>query len=145
MPRPVFAPTTIGSGHRSRIGVLLLVSLLLIGGAGFAIASSVVAEPPAKLPIGSISVTPIVPDGGIPVMGIPEFFVSPITGDSYLILKDATHGTYQYCGRNGRCFPSPEEVMTGEAKGLPAWAVVVEPSLRDRIANSDPSTAEETL
>ena len=145
MPRPMFAPTTTEPRQCSRIGVFVLVSLFLIGGTGFAIASSVVAESPAKLPFLSNPVTPILSDGGIPVTDIPEFFVSPITGDAYLILKDAAHGKYRYCGGSGQCFSTPEEIMAGEAKGLPAWAVVVEPSLRDRISRSDPSTAEETL
>src|SRR2546426_4648423 len=145
MPRPSFAPTTVENRHRSRTGVFVLVMLLLIGGGGFAIVSSAVAEPFATPPIGSTPSTSAVSDGGIPVMDIPEYFVSPITGDAYLILKDAAHGAYRYCGGDGGCFSTPEEVMAVEAKGLPPWAVVVEPSLRDRIAHRDPSTDEETL
>src|SRR2546425_10095966 len=107
MPRPLFAPTTVENRHRSRTGVFVLVMLLLIGGGGVAIVSSAVAEPSGALPIGSTPSVSAVSDGGIPIVDIPEYFVSPITRDAYLILKDAAHGADRYCGGGGAAVSPP--------------------------------------
>src|SRR5437867_10413169 len=80
---------------RSRVAGFLVFSLLVLGGLGLSPAgASRGAAPPLE-----ISAPPITAgdDIGVGVTSLPDYFVSPITGSSYLILKDATRGTYSYC------------------------------------------------
>src|SRR5437867_3893731 len=125
---------------RSVVPIAILVLILLLGGSGLTAGARASTDSAARSPADG-RMTTSVSDIGIPISGIPEYFVSPISGASYRIVKDADRGTYLYCAGDGRCVPTREEIMAAEARGLPAWAVVVEPGLRDRIAagGSDPT------
>ena len=145
MSRLPVASMAVDPRHRSRVGALVIVALFLIGATAFGVAATARADSSAKLPIGSPPTTVAIGDSGTGILSFPEYLVSPISGDRYRIVKDAEQGTYLYCGGDGRCFSTAEEILAGEARGLPAWAVVVEPSLRDRVAHSDPAGGDETL
>src|SRR2546426_4976536 len=114
------------------IRVSALVLVLLVSGMGLTLGARAGADAIARSPASGATTS--VSDIGVGISDIPEYFVSPISGASYRIVKDADRGTYLYCAGDGRCVPTREEIMAGGAKGLPAWAVVVEPDLRDRIA-----------
>src|SRR5256712_1942606 len=124
---------------RSIVPVSALILVLLVSGMGLTLGARTGADAITKSPASGATTS--VSDIGVGISDIPEYFVSPISGASYRIVKDADRGTYLYCAGDGRCVPTREEIMAGEAKGLPAWAVVVEPDLRDRIAagGSDPT------
>src|SRR3990172_8281530 len=142
----------------TRFVALALLTVLLLGGLGGALPRAAAASPGGPSPAASPADGPApggpgggggggpggsvwpadAPAPGVPGAGIgalPEYFVSPITAESYRIQKDAVRGTYLYCaGAGDPCYATREEIMAAESRGLPAWAVVVEPALRQRVA-----------
>ncbi len=127
----------------SRPAAFVLVSLIVIAGLSLAMGPTAAAGASPPL-VGNQ--TPSVSrdaDGAVGIAGIPEYLLSPLTGDSYRIFKDADHGTYLYCASDGRCFVSPRDIMALEARGLPPWALVVEPALRSQVTAAGPGSSEE--
>src|SRR3989442_11017136 len=114
---------------RSIIPVSALVLVLLVSGMGLTLGARTGADAITKSPASGAMTS--VSDIGVGISDIPEYFVSPISGASYRIVKDADRGTYLYCAGDGRCVPTREEIMAGGAKGLPPWAVVVAPDPPD--------------
>src|SRR5881628_2185970 len=130
------------SGH-ARAWAAFLATLLLLGGIGLALPRGAEAALTATAQAtAGLTGSGIGPDG-VPIRDLPEFFVSPVTGDSYRIHKDLRLGTYEYCSAGGACFTTREEIMALEAARLPSWAVVVEPTLRQRISDAGPGSNEE--
>ena len=58
---------------------------------------------------------------GVGIDSLSEYFVSPVSGSSYVIHKDVLRGTYRYCSTAGTCYDSMSEIMDREAAGLPPW------------------------
>ena len=129
---------TIRTG--TRLAALALLAFLLLGGLGGALPRAAAAPAPGSSPAATpaADAAPEVP--GEAIRTLSEYFMSPITGDPYRIQKDAVRGTYLYCASAGACYGTREEVLSMEARGLPAWALAVEPALRERIAR-DPGDA----
>ena len=129
------SPSGVAIRAGTRFLTLALLAVLLLGGLGGALPRAAAASPGGPSPDASPAdgPAPVVPGAGIGAL--PEYFVSPITGDSYRIQKDTVRGTYLYCADAGdRCYGTREEILSMEARGLPVWALAVEPSLRQRVA-----------
>src|SRR5437867_5356151 len=134
----------ISASAHPRLRGLLLFGLLIVGGIGLSMAAPTRAEN-----AGERAPTPIpgAPGGifsdsnGVGIDSLSEYFVSPVSGSSYVIYKDVLRGTYLYCSTAGTCYDSPVEIVDREAAGLPPWARVVEPALRVHIARSAPGDA----
>ncbi|HTD81364.1 MAG TPA: hypothetical protein VK723_04360, partial [Thermoplasmata archaeon] len=117
-----------------RVLAVVIVLLLVLAALTLAIAPTASAAETFPRTAVTSPFDSFTADGGVGIADIPEYFVSPLTGVSYRIFKDAERGTYRYCIQGGGCFATPLDVMTEEAKSLPAWALAVAPALRDRIA-----------
>src|SRR5437867_6475 len=125
-----------------RLAAAFLVAVLVAAGIGTVFSSGAGTGSSASTRGGSPRVESGINAEGVPIRDLAEFFVSPVSGDSYRIYKDLSAGTYQYCASGGSCFATREEILAMEAKTLPAWAVVVEPALRQRISNAGPGSNE---
>ena len=82
-------------GVRSILPISALVLILLVSGMGLTLGARAGAAAVARSPPSGATTS--VSDIGVGISDIPEFFVSPISGASYRIVKDADRGTYLYC------------------------------------------------
>ncbi len=118
----------------TRIAALLLLLSIATSGLGLAAAGGAAASAPAPglAQDGGGPPTLTGADAGRGIQSLPEFFVSPLTGTLYRILKDADSGAKTYCGPDGACTSSTDAILSREAQDLPPWARAVAPSLRSR-------------
>src|SRR3989304_4088278 len=95
------SPSGVAIRAGTRFLTLALLTVLLLGGLGGALPPAAAAPPRGPRPAGSPAdgPAPVVPGAGIGAL--PEYFVSPITAESYRIQKDAVRGTYLYCAVAG--------------------------------------------
>lgn len=132
LARDHVSDATIRAG--TRLAALALLAVLLLGGLGGSLPRAAAAPAEGPPPATSLAAGPAAEIPGQGIDALPEYFVSPITGGSYRIQKDPIRGAYLYCAAaGGACYGTREAILSMEARGLPAWALAVEPALRERI------------
>src|SRR5207247_10950916 len=103
----------ISANAHTRLRALLVLGLLIVGGVGLSMAAPARAEntvpsaavPPAGVPGGIFS-----DSNGVGIDSLTEYFVSPVSGSSYVIHKDVLRGTYRYRSDAGTCYHSPVQL-----------------------------------
>ena len=132
--------------HRSRVRVAAALVLLILttSSVGFSMAGGARGAPPQDIAPGVGPLSATSPQGPpttaeLGIQDLVEYFISPLTGTAYRIYKDADRGTKTYCGTDGACYRTTDEILALEAQALPPWARAVEPALRARVAAGESS------
>ena len=69
-----------------------------------------------------------------------EYYVGPFSGLRYGIYKDFSEGLRLYCSENdGLCFKEVGDLVRAESRGMPEWALRMEPELLRRVASAHQS------